>query len=306
MRINRGILYGIGAYTLWGLLPIYWKALKSVPALEILANRMVWSLVFVAFLLVVRQHWRWLRPAIRSSRTVFTYVATATLLSINWFTYIWAVNAGFIVETSLGYFINPLLNVLLGVLFLNERLRPAQFLALSLAAGGVAYLTFSYGAFPWIALTLAVTFGFYGLIRKTGPLQSTEGLTLETVTMFLPALAYLVYLNANGSGALGHADLRTLLLLAGTGVVTGVPLLLFGAAAKRITMTNLGLLQYIAPTLQFLLGVLVYKEPFVRDQMIGFGFIWLALVVYTIEGLRYTRRKSRPPAALQEAPVPLD
>jgi chloramphenicol-sensitive protein RarD len=306
MRINRGILYGIGAYTLWGLLPIYWKALKSVPPIEILANRMVWSMVFVALLLVIRQHWRWLRPALRNPRTVLTYVATATLLSINWFTYIWAVNAGFIVETSLGYFINPLLNVVLGVFFLKERLRLGQFLALSLAAGGVAYLTFSYGAFPWIALTLAVTFGFYGLIRKTGPLQSTEGLALETATMFLPALVYLFYLNLGGNGAIGHADTRTLLLLAGTGVVTGVPLLLFGAAAKHITMTNLGLLQYIAPTLQFLLGVLVYKEPFVRDQMIGFGFIWMALIVYTVEGVRYARRKGEPSAVLQESPVPLD
>ena len=260
MKINRGILYGIGAYTIWGFLPIYWKALQQIPAMEILANRMVWSWLFVVTLLVIRRHWSWLRPALRNRRILVTYFGTASLLAVNWFTYIWAVNAGFVIETSLGYFINPLLNVLLGMLFLRERLRLGQILALCLAAGGVVYLTFVYGTFPWIAVILALTFGFYGLLRKTGPLQSTEGLTMETAVYFIPALAYLLFLNIQGSGSFASSDPRTTFLLAGTGVVTGVPLLLFGAAAKRITMTNLGLLQYIAPTMQFLLGVFLYQE----------------------------------------------
>ena len=305
MKINRGILYGIGAYALWGLLPIYWKALQQVPALEILANRMVWSLLFVVALLAFMRHWAWLRPALHNRRVILTYFATASLLAINWFTYIWGVNAGYIIETSLGYFINPLFNVLLGVLFLNERLRIGQVLALSLAVGGVTYLTAVYGAFPWIAITLAVTFGFYGLLRKTGSLQSTEGLTLETAYFFVPAMAYLLFLNSSGSGSFAISDPRTSLMLAGTGIVTGIPLLLFGAAAKRITMTNLGLLQYIAPTMQFLLGVFVYNEEFTRDQLIGFIFIWLALIVYSMEGLRHNRGKADT-AVLNESPTAVE
>jgi len=305
MRLNRGILYGIGAYTLWGLLPVYWKALHAVPALEILANRMLWSLVFVLILLLVRKHWSWLRRASRDRRILITYFATATLLAVNWLTYIWAVNAGFIIETSLGYFINPLINVLFGVLFLSEKLRVGQILALVLAAGGVIYLTVSYGTFPWIAMTLAVTFGLYGLLRKTGSLESTEGLALETMFYFLPALSYLLFLGITGQGALAAGDPRTTFLLVGTGVVTGVPLLLFGAAARRITLTNLGILQYIAPTMQFLIGLFLYGEPFTGHQLVGFLFIWSALLVYTAEGLRHSRSK-RAPAALQETPMPLD
>lgn len=305
MKINRGILYGIGAYTLWGLLPIYWKALQQVPAIEILANRMVWSLLFVVALLAIKHHWRWLHPALHNRRILLTYFATATLLAVNWFTYIWGVNAGYIIETSLGYFINPLINVLLGVLFLRERLRIGQFLALSLAAGGVAYLTISYGAFPWIAITLALTFGFYALLRKTGPLDSSEGMALETAVYFIPAVLFLLFMNVDGQGAFAGGDPRTTLLLAGAGIATGVPLLLFGAAAKRITMTNLGLLQYIAPTLQFLLGVFVYNESFARDQMIGFSFIWLALIVYSMEGIHHNRGKPEP-VTLSETSVAVE
>ncbi len=290
MRANRGILYGVVAYTLWGLLPIYWKALQGVPADQILANRMVWSLAFVGLILAIRREWAWLGPTLHNRRVLVTYTITALLLSLNWFTYIWAVNAGYVVETSLGYFINPLFNVLLGVLFLHEKLRSGQMLALSLAAAGVAYLTFSYGAFPWIAITLAISFSVYALLRKTAPLQSTQALALETGLMFLPALSYLLYVQAIGSGALGNVDAKTTLLLVGAGVATGVPLLAFGAAARRITMTNLGLLQYIAPTMQFLLGVYVYNEPFSRQQLIGFGLIWLALLVYAIEGVRRSRQ----------------
>ena len=195
MKINRGIIYGIGAYTIWGLLPLYWKALQDVPAGEILANRIVWSLVFVAVILIFKRNWRWLRPALREPRLILTFAASAILLGLNWFIYIWAVNAGFVIETSLGYFINPLLSVALGVIFLRERLRLGQTAALGLAVAGVAYLTLRYGSFPWIAVGLAVTFGFYGLLRKTARLGSTEGLALETSLLFIPALAYLLLLN---------------------------------------------------------------------------------------------------------------
>lgn len=292
MKINRGILYGIGAYTIWGLLPIYWKALQTVPAGEILANRIVWSLVFVAAILTYKRNWRWIWPTLRQPRLILTFAASAILLGLNWFIYIWAVNAGFVIETSLGYFINPLLSVALGVIFLRERLRLGQTVAIGLAVAGVAYLTLRYGSFPWIAVALAITFGFYGLLRKTARLGSTEGLALETSILFIPTLAYLLLLNQQGSSAFGSSDLQTSLLLIGVGVVTAVPLLLFGSAARRITLTNLGILQYIAPTIQFLLGLFVFGESFGRDQLIGFSFIWIALLVYASEGLWFNHRKT--------------
>jgi chloramphenicol-sensitive protein RarD len=283
--MNRGILYGIAAYTVWGVLPLYWKALQDVPAGEILANRIVWSFVFVVLLLTFKRNWRWLAPALRQRRIIVTFTATGLLLAINWFVYIWAVNAGYVIETSLGYFINPLVNVLLGFIFLRERLRRGQMAALALAVAGVVYLTLSYGSFPWIALTLAFTFAFYGLLRKTAPLEATEGVVLETAVLFLPAAATMLYLNRIGSGAFGQGDPQTTLLLIGVGIITAVPLLLFGAAARLITLTNLGLLQYIAPTLQFLLGVYIFGEAFGKEQLVGFGLIWMALIVYSFESI---------------------
>jgi chloramphenicol-sensitive protein RarD len=283
--MNKGILYAAAAYILWGLLPIYWKVLQAVPAIEILSHRMVWSLFFVGLLLAYRRHWGWLRPALRNRRIVLTFFVTAVVLSLNWFVYIWGVNAGHIVETSLGYFINPLVNVLLGVIFLKERLRPGQMLAITLAVGGVLYLTISYGTFPWIALTLAFSFGLYGLLRKTAALPSTEGLFLETALMFLPAFLFLLYREWQGTAAFGHLGAFTTFLLAFSGVATGVPLLLFAAGARLITLTNLGLLQYVAPTLQFLIGVLIYHEEFSQARVIGFTVIWVALLIYTAESL---------------------
>jgi chloramphenicol-sensitive protein RarD len=218
------------------------------------------------------------------------------LLAINWFTYIWAVNAGYVIETSLGYFINPLVNVALGFLFLQERLRRGQVAALSLALIGVVYLTFSYGAFPWIALTLAFTFAFYGLLRKTAPLAATEGLALETAVLFLPAALYMLFLQRNESAAFGQGDPRTTLLLIGVGVVTAIPMLLFAMAARRITLTNLGLLQYIAPTMQFLLGIYVFNEAFGKEQLVGFGLIWMALLGYSFEAVWVSRGKRLSPA----------
>ncbi len=299
--MNRGILYGIGAYVLWGLLPIYWKALQSVPAAEILANRMVWSLAVVLLILAIKKDWGWLRPSLQNRRILITYFITACILAVNWFVYIWSVNHNFIVETSLGYFINPLVSVLLGVVFLHEKLRWGQLGAIAIAVIGVVYLTYGYGAVPWIALTLAFTFATYGLLRKTGSLDSSQGLTMETGVLFLPAFAYLLMLQNQGSSAFAQGDPKTTLLLIGAGLATGIPLLLFGAAARRITLTNLGLLQYIAPTLQFMLGVFVYGEAFSYTRLIGFSIIWFALAVYTMESLVYNRHKNRQTILLKES-----
>ena len=294
--MNKGILYAAGAYVLWGLLPLYWKALHEVPSSQIVAHRLVWSLVFVGLVLTVRRNWGWLGKAIRQPRVLLIFALSGVLLTVNWLVYIWGVNAGFIVETSLGYFINPLVNVLLGYIFLKERLRPMQWGALAVALAGVLYLTFSYGAFPWIALTLAFSFGLYGLIRKTATLNSAEGLFVETAVLFLPALGFLLFHELRGTGALGHVDGLTTLLLIGAGAVTSIPLILFAAGARRVTLTTLGLLQYIAPTMQFLLGVLVFGEPFGAGRVVGFGLIWLALLLYTFESVLHRQRGLTQPA----------
>ena len=288
--MRQGIVAGVLAYTLWGLLPGYWKALRAVPALEILCHRTIWSLVFVLLVLAIRKQWAWVGQARASPRTLLISLASACLLSLNWFTYIWAVNSGHVVDSSLGYFITPLVNVLLGVLFLGERLRRWQAAAIGLAAVGVLSLTVGYGAFPWIALSLALSFGLYGLLRKVSPLGSLEGLSLETAALSVPALAYLIYQEGAGGGAFGHAGAATTLLLAGSGVVTALPLLLFAHAARQVTLATVGIMQYISPTCQFLLGVLVYGEPFTPARLLGFVPIWLAIVIYSVEGLWAEKR----------------
>lgn len=288
--MRKGILSAVVTYVLWGILPVYWKALQSVPALEILCHRTLWSLVFVGILLALRKRWGWLRR-VKDQRTWLTFGASACLLGLNWFVYIWAVNAGHVVDASLGYFINPLISVLLGVVFLKERLRIWQGVAIGLAVTGVLFLTLGYGVFPWIALTLAGTFGFYGLLRKIAPLGSLEGLSLETALISIPMFGYLLHLEAAGAASFVHAGAKTTLLLLGTGVVTAVPLLLFAYAARRVTLATVGILQYIAPTLQFLLGVFLYHEPFARARLLGFAAVWLALAVYSVEGLAVERRR---------------
>ena len=280
--MKKGILYGIGAYALWGFFPIYWKLLHHVPALQLLGHRIVWSFVLLAILLRAVKLGRDFRSAL-NRKTLGIYAIAAVLLSINWLTYVWAVNASFIVETSLGYFINPLLSVLLGVIILRERLRPTQWIPLGLAATGVIYLTIVYGKLPWIALTLAFSFGFYGLVKKMAPLSSLFGLTLETGILFLPALLYLAVSQANGTGAFMHTGLRSDLLMIGAGIATTVPLLLFATAAREIPLTMVGLLQYIAPTIQFSLGVFLYREPFDTAHLIGFGIVWIALIIFWVE-----------------------
>jgi chloramphenicol-sensitive protein RarD len=289
--MNGGLLSAIGAYTLWGILPVYWKSIRAVPALEVVCHRTVWSLVFLLVLLLWRRRWEWLQQAIRDRVTLITFLVTTSLLGLNWFVYIWAVNAGHIVDASLGYFINPLISVLLGMVFLGERLRPWQWAAIGLAFGGVVFLTLGYGAFPWIALTLATSFGLYGLLRKTAALGSTEGLSLEMAILSIPCLAYLITLEITGTASFGHTEAMTSILLALTGVITAFPLIMFAYAARQVTLATVGILQYIAPTLQFLLGVLVYGETFTRARLLGYGAIWVALLVYSAEGLIQGQRQ---------------
>jgi len=282
--MNKGILYGLGAYVMWGLFPIYWKWLQDVPALQVIGHRIIWSFIMLTIVMLVARQWTKFRSTL-TPRVLGIYSVASLLLSANWLIYVWGVNAGHIVETSLGYFINPLLSVLLGMIFLGERLRPAQWFPLGLATSGVIYLTLTYGSLPWIALSLAFTFGFYGLVKKTAPLGSLYGLTLETGLVFLPALGYLLFAENTGQGAFGHSNLVSVLLMVGAGAVTTIPLLMFASAARRIPLTMIGILQYIAPTLQFLLGVLIYKEPFTTSKLIGFSMVWIALIVFWMEGL---------------------
>jgi chloramphenicol-sensitive protein RarD len=289
--MKKGIWYAVGAYVFWGLFPIYWKMLAGVPALQLLGHRIVWSFLLLTGVLLLFRQGREFRRAL-TGRVLLIYSIAAVLIGINWLTYVWSIGAGFIVETSLGYFINPLLSVLLGVIFLHERLRPLQWIPIGLAAAGVLYLTFAYGALPWIALTLAFTFGLYGLVKKTAPLGSFHGLTLETGILFLPALGFLLYLQFTGSAAFLHSAPLTDLMLFGAGAVTVIPLLLFASAARRIPLTTMGVLQYMNPTMQFLLGVLVYREPFNQHRLVGFAIVWAALILYGVEGL-VARRRTR-------------
>lgn len=290
---NKGLFYGIAAYSAWALLPIYWRTIEVISALEILGQRIVWSFLFLLLLLAFRRQWAWIRIARRNGRTLLIYLTSALLLTINWGVYIWGVNAGFIVETSLGYFINPLINVLLGVVFLGERLRRWQLVAVGSATFGVLYLTFSYGALPWIALILALSFGFYGLLRKKAPLASIEGLSLETGLMAVPALLFLGFLQSSGMAVFPNVSPLVLFLVPLMGVATTLPLIWFGLAAQRVTLTTLGILQYIAPTGQFLIGVLLYHEPFPHERLIGFSFIWVALIIYTVERIITNRKMAQ-------------
>jgi len=280
--MNKGILNGIGAYALWGFFPIYWKLLHDVPALQLLGHRIGWSFLLLLGVILMTKQWDEFRSTL-NARTFRIYLIAALLIGVNWLTYVWAVNAGFIVETSLGYFINPLLSVLMGVLFLRERLRATQWVPVALAALGVIYLTFAYGRLPWIALLLAVTFGFYGLVKKLAPLGSLYGLTFETGILFLPALAYLGIVQANDTASFLRTGITSDLLMIGAGLVTTVPLLMFASAAKQIPLTMIGILQYLAPTIQFLIGVFVYKEAFDNSRLMGFGLVWLALVIFWVE-----------------------
>jgi chloramphenicol-sensitive protein RarD len=293
---RTGMLFAALAYIAWGLFPLYFKRLSGVDALEVIAHRTVWSLVFVAIVLAVLRRWAWLGPVLRSPKLLATCTLSALLLSSNWLVYVWAVQHGHVVEASLGYFINPLVNVMLGFVFLRERLRPVQWLAIGLAAAGVIWLTVTAGRLPWIALVLALSFGFYGLMRKTAHLGALEGLTLETLILSPFAVAALVWWTAQGTSALAHGDASQVGLLLMAGPLTAVPLLLFAASARRITLTTLGLVQYLSPTIQFLLGVWLYHEPLAGARLMGFVLIWSALIVYSAESLWRGRRAARSPS----------
>lgn len=292
--MQTGILYALLAYIIWGLLPLYIKSLHGIAPLEILLHRMVWSLVFLGAILAIRRHWGWLRAVWSDRRLLLGFVASAALLCGNWFLYIWAVSNDRVVDASLGYFINPLFSVLLGVVFLRERLRPAQWASIALAGAGVVWLTFAAGHLPWIALALAATFGGYGLLRKTAALGTLEGLSLETLLLFPFAVAALGWMFSTGQAGFPDASPGVQFLVAMAGPVTAVPLLFFAAAARRIPLSLLGLLQYTGPTLQLLLGVWLYHEPFPADKQLGYAMIWVSLALYALEGFWMSRR--RPPA----------
>ncbi|MCO6451517.1 MAG: EamA family transporter RarD [Caldilineales bacterium] len=289
--MNRGILYGTTAYVVWGLSPIYWKHLQGVSSLEIIANRVLWSFVLVLIVLLFRKQWGWLHRLRYDPKMLLTLGAAALLLGLNWLTYVWAVNSGFVVEASLGYFITPLVSVALGVIILRERLRPWQWVAIALAACGVLYLTIAYGSLPWISLILAFSFGLYGYMKKRGRLPVLESLGVETGWLLIPTLIVLIVMQGQNTAALGHADALSNILLIGSGVMTAVPLLMFATGARMIPLTVLGILQFIAPTLQFLLGVFVYDEPFNIIRLVGFSIIWVALIIYVAENFAHRRTR---------------
>jgi chloramphenicol-sensitive protein RarD len=283
--MNTGTLSAALAFLCWGLFPLYFHAIGDVPPLQILAHRMVWSLLFLVIVLAVRRQWAWLN-IVRKPRVFASFVASAILLSLNWLIYIWAVNNGHVIEASLGYFITPLVNIMFGSVLLKERLRRAQWMAIAVAALGVAWLTWQAGNVPWIALALAVTFGGYGLLRKTAALGALEGLAFETMILFPLAAAYVAWLTAHGQNAfINTGSTTTRLLLVAAGPITAIPLLLFAAGARKIPLSVVGLLQYLAPTLQFLLGVWLFHEAFTPDRLVGFVLIWLALALYAAECL---------------------
>lgn len=292
--MKKGVLQALAAYLLWGIFPLYFKLLQSVTPEQILAHRLAWSFVLLFVVVLLRGElgalWRSL-----TLRRVLIYLAAALLISINWLVYVWTVTTGRVLQSSLGYFINPIISVLLGALLFAERLRPGQWAAVGMAGLGVLYLTVEYGSLPWPSLVLAVTFGLYGVVKKAAPLEALHSLTLETALVFPAAIGYLVWVELQGSGSFGHTTALVNGLLAVSGIVTVIPLLLFSAGARRVPLFLLGLLQYISPTMQFLLGVLLFHEAFNVQRLIGFSFIWLALLLFSGEGLLWQRRHAAHP-----------
>lgn len=281
-----GMWAAVGAYVLWGVMPLYWHLLKAVPSLQIVLHRIAWSAVFVGAYLLWRDGRGWMQRTLAGPRLWWMLALSGLLIAFNWGLYIWAVNAGHVVETALGYFISPLLNVLVGVLFLRERLRPLQWLSVAVAAVGVLWLALGYGQVPWIALALAASFGLYGVVRKLTHVDAVAGLGVESAYLFVPVVALLLWTGGLGTG---YGAASTALLVLG-GIVTALPLIGFAYAVRRIPLATVGVLQYIAPTLQFLIGVLVFREPFDRERLLGFGCIWLALAIFAADGALRARR----------------
>ncbi|WP_327338518.1 EamA family transporter RarD [Streptomyces sp. NBC_01324] len=307
---RAGLLSGFAAYGLWGLVPLFWPLLKPSGAVEILAHRMVWSLGVVGIALLALRRWSWIGELLRQPRKLALITVAAVVISINWGLYIWSVNHGHVVEASLGYFINPLVTIAMGVLLLGERLRPVQWVAVGTGVASVLVLAIGYGQPPWISLVLAFSFATYGLMKKKVDMGGLESLAAETAVVFVPALGYLLWLGARGestflSGGIGHGA-----LLASTGVVTAVPLILFGAAAIRVPLSTLGLLQYLAPVFQFILGIVYFHEAMPPERWAGFGLVWVALTLLTWDALRTSRRTrmralaAREAAAKQARPAP--
>jgi chloramphenicol-sensitive protein RarD len=295
--MQTGILSAALAFLCWGLFPLYFHALGEVPPLQILANRMLWSLAFLLIVLALRRQWSWLGQ-VRQPRIFWSFAASAVLLAGNWLLYIWAVNNGHVIEASLGYFITPLVNIMFGFLLLKERLRPLQWAVIGIAALGVAWLTWQSGSAPWIALGLAATFGGYGLLRKTAALGALEGLSFETMVLFPVAAVYVAWLTMHGQNAFVNTPSDTTRwLLVASGPITAIPLLLFANGARQIPMSVLGLLQYLGPTIQFLLGVLLFKEAFTSERLVGFALIWVAVALFAGEGLFQRGRAGSAPAS---------
>jgi len=290
--MNPGVLYAGLAYVCWGLFPIFFKQLSHVNAFEVVMHRMLWSLVFLLAVLAMLGRWAWLRELLRQPGVLAAFAASTLLLSANWSVYVWAVHNAHLIDASLGYFILPLVNVAMGFAFLKERPRPGQWLAVAVAASGVLWLSVQAGHLPWVALVLALTFGVYGLLRKVATLGALEGLALETMMLSPFALGLLLWWSWQGQGALVQGDAYTMGWLLLAGPLTAVPLLLFAAGARRIPLGTLGILQYISPSLQMLLGVWLYGETFEANRVVGFGLVWAALAVYSLEGLWRGRKTS--------------
>ena len=288
--MNRGILYAALAYVSWGLFPLYFHLLTDIGSVEVVMHRTLWSLVFLLGVLTLRRHWRWLPVVLEQPKVLVAFAASALLLAVNWLTYVWAVTSHHVLDSSLGYFMLPLVNVALGYFLLHERPRTGQWLAVAVAASGVLWLWVQAGHPPWVALTLALTFGFYGLLRKVAVLGALEGLALETFMLTPVAVVVLAYMTWQGHSAFVEGATNRLPLLMLAGPLTAMPLLLFAAGARRITLTTMGILQYISPSLQFVLGVWLFGEPFAPLRLIGFALIWVALLVYSIEGWYVSRR----------------
>jgi chloramphenicol-sensitive protein RarD len=290
---RRGLVFGVVAYSIWGLFPLYWPLLKPSTAEEILAHRVVWSLVVCIVAMAVIRGGARIRALLREPRRAAAVLGATVLIGVNWYVYIWAVNHGHVVEGALGYFVNPIVAVLLGVVVLGERLRSTQWIAVAIGALAVTVLTVDHGRPPWIALTLALTFGTYGLLKKVAAMPAAEGLTVETVVLLVPAGAYLWWLQSAGDLTFGAVGAGHALLLASTGVVTAVPLLCFAGAANRLPLSTVGLLQFLTPVLQFLLGITVFHETMSPARWAGFGLVWISLAVFTVEALRHQRRSMR-------------
>ncbi|MGD9150488.1 MAG: EamA family transporter RarD [Desulfobacterales bacterium] len=284
-----GVIYAVAAFLIWGISPIYWKALRSVPALEIILHRIVWSFFLLVPLVIIMQRWQEFISVFKNLRTLLILLFTAIIVGGNWLLYIWAVNTDRLLQASLGYYINPLVNVVLGMVFLKEKLRPPQIMAVVLATAGVLYLTLYYGEFPWIALALAVSFGLYGLIRKVAPVGSVVGLAVETLLLSIPALVYIYHLDRLGQGSIFRVSLKLDLMLMGCSVVTALPLLFFTLGARRLYLSTMGLLQYLAPSCMFVLAVFLFREPFASAQVVTFILIWAALAIYSTDSVRYYR-----------------